>query len=581
MGRGVVTENGGGGADRRSRTRHADHHANQSDIQDKVRKTSSQLVRKARRRKRELKLEAAAELNQAKSTIKSNFRSAGWWYSIFKLSVVVLAYFSTSVALTFYQKDLIVALPFPLIIVTCHLVIKFVLALLCRAALSKLCQKPGSNSSQSRRNRRLDESGDESHGINSRTVLPWDVYMKRVAPVGVASAWDIGFSQWSLKYVTVALYTMTKTTSILFIMILGIVFKLERKHWSQVLIVGSISVGIGLFTHKSTAFSMVGFVMCLTASLMCGFRWTLSQKIMQKSQLGLENPIDMIYHVQPLMIIAVLPLAVGMEGLAFAASSSGFRYQSSGQIAHTAAVIGGGGILAFFMELFEYLIITIGSSLTLAIIGVSKEIVTVSVSLARNHTRLSPINSIGMAVCLVGIVAHVGRKAAMTASDKQSQSQHPDSRPGRSNHPRTSGDTMELGDFGFSESSDEGGTTVLGGNNTAGGNSGPYTPVPLLDSDWSTSSSDNEGSAAAAAAAITAKKGGPVKSSSSKGGNWKAPDDDFFLSENRTWTSVKDSHLQQIQSTTPGGATSTTNGNSISISTGSTSNGNAATLLSD
>ena len=64
-------------------------------------------------------------------------------------------------------------------------------------------------------------------------------------------------------------------------------------------------------------------------------------------------------------------------------------------------------------QVFEYLIITIGSSLTLAIIGVSKEIVTVSVSLARNHTRLSPLNSVGMVVCLAGIVAHVGRKAVM------------------------------------------------------------------------------------------------------------------------------------------------------------------------
>ena len=81
----------------------------------------------------------------------------------------------------------------------------------------------------SRRNRR-----HESSEGNSRTLLGWHDYISKVAPVGVASSWDIGLSQWSLKFVTVALYTMTKTTSILFIMILGIAFKLERKHWSQV-----------------------------------------------------------------------------------------------------------------------------------------------------------------------------------------------------------------------------------------------------------------------------------------------------------------------------------------------------------
>ena len=86
-------------------------------------------------------------------------------------------------------------------------------------------------------------------------------------------------------------------------------------HDFQVVIVLCISLGIGLFTHKSTSFSGLGFVMCLTASLMCGFRWTLSQKVMQKSELGLENPIDMIFHVQPLMIMAILPLALGIEGV--------------------------------------------------------------------------------------------------------------------------------------------------------------------------------------------------------------------------------------------------------------------------
>lgn len=38
---------------------------------------------------------------------------------------------------------------------------------------------------------------------------------------------------------------------------------------------------------------------------------------MQKSKLGLENPIDMVYHVQPWMIVPILPLAIGFEGRNF------------------------------------------------------------------------------------------------------------------------------------------------------------------------------------------------------------------------------------------------------------------------
>jgi solute carrier family 35 protein C2 len=40
----------------------------------------------------------------------------------------------------------------------------------------------------------------------------------------------------------------------------------------------------------------------------------MCQLIVQKSKLGLQNPIDMVYHVQPWMIIAVLPFALFFEG---------------------------------------------------------------------------------------------------------------------------------------------------------------------------------------------------------------------------------------------------------------------------
>lgn len=45
-----------------------------------------------------------------------------------------------------------------------------------------------------------------------------------------------------------------------------------------------------------------------------GLRWTLSQLVMQKADLGLSNPIDMVYHIQPWMTVALLPLAIFMEG---------------------------------------------------------------------------------------------------------------------------------------------------------------------------------------------------------------------------------------------------------------------------
>ena len=83
------------------------------------------------------------------------------------------------------------------------------------------------------------------------------------------------------------------------------------------MIVGMISTGLFLFVYKSTSFNLIGFLMCLTASVISGARWTLSQLVMQKDKLGLENPVDMIYHIQPIMLITIIPLAAGFEGLSF------------------------------------------------------------------------------------------------------------------------------------------------------------------------------------------------------------------------------------------------------------------------
>ena len=61
-----------------------------------------------------------------------------------------------------------------------------------------------------------------SHKFNFR-------YVSHVAPAAVFSALDIGLSQWSFEYITISLYTMTKTTSIIFILFFAILHKLEEK----------------------------------------------------------------------------------------------------------------------------------------------------------------------------------------------------------------------------------------------------------------------------------------------------------------------------------------------------------------
>lgn len=72
-------------------------------------------------------------------------------------------------------------------------------------------------------------------------------------------------------------------------------------------IVVLISGGLIMFTYKASQFDVLGFIFILIASLSAGIRWSFAQLLMQKSKMGLHHPIDMIYHMQPWMMVAVIP----------------------------------------------------------------------------------------------------------------------------------------------------------------------------------------------------------------------------------------------------------------------------------
>ncbi|XP_069701737.1 solute carrier family 35 member C2 [Periplaneta americana] len=305
----------------------------------------------------------------------------------FRTTLLILFYFALSIGLTFYQRKFLQEFHFPLSVVVCHLIFKFVIASACRT-IWKCCTK------------------------QQRVILDWGNYVKKVAPTGIASGLDVGLSNWGLELINVSLYTMTKSTVIIFILGFALLFKLEEKSWSLFLIVVMISGGLFLFTYKATEFDFLGFILVLTASFTSGLRWTLAQLVMQKSKLGLENPVDMVYHVQPWMIVSIIPFAIGFEGLALAGTCKLFRFHETSVLAVTLLQIVSGAMLAFCMEVAEYMVVTNTSSLTLSVACIFKEVCTLILAVEAGD-RMNFINVVGLLCCLGGIACHVVHKAVV------------------------------------------------------------------------------------------------------------------------------------------------------------------------
>ncbi|XP_068556863.1 solute carrier family 35 member C2 isoform X2 [Anas acuta] len=280
-------------------------------------------------------------------------------------AALVLLYYGFSIGITFYNKWLIKSFPFPLLATLLHLLLIFALSALARALARCRSGRP-------------------------RATLSWADCLRRAAPAALSTSLDIGLSNWSFLYVTVSLYTMTKSSAILFILLFSLLFKLEEMRVALVLVVLLIAGGLFMFTYKSTQFNTQGFVLVLCASFLGGVRWTLTQILMQKAELG-------------------LPLSI---------SEKLFHFHEAGMLLSLVGKLFLGGILAFGLGFSEFLLVSRTSSLTLSIAGIFKEICVLFLATHLLGDHLSLLNWLGFAVCLSGISLHVILKAINAKGEK-------------------------------------------------------------------------------------------------------------------------------------------------------------------
>jgi hypothetical protein len=118
---------------------------------------------------------------------------------------LTLTWYSFSIGITFYNKWLFhsYGFDFPLIVTFLHMCTTCALASIGRTFRSYVFQIP-------------------------KPTLGWRELLMRVAPVGAAGALDIGLSNLSLGIIEIVLYTMCKSTVLVFVLFFALVFKIER-----------------------------------------------------------------------------------------------------------------------------------------------------------------------------------------------------------------------------------------------------------------------------------------------------------------------------------------------------------------
>ena len=288
---------------------------------------------------------------------------------------------------------------FPLFTTSLHMVVQFALASAVLYFVPRL--RPG----------RSDHAGyTQLDGVETTTkpakqplMTRW-FYFSRLGPCGTATALDIGLGNFSLRFITLTFFTMCKSSVLAFVLLFAFIFGLETPTWRLCAIIVVMTVGVVMMVAGETAFHAGGFILVMSASFCSGFRWSLTQILLLRNP-ATSNPFSSIFFLTPVMFLALIVLALPIEGAANVVE--GFRALTATK--GTALGIGlmlFPGILAFLMVAAEFSLLKRTSVVTLSVCGIFKEVLTISVAGIIFGDELSPINISGLVVTILSIAAY-------------------------------------------------------------------------------------------------------------------------------------------------------------------------------
>lgn len=231
------------------------------------------------------------------------------------------------------------------------------------------------------------------------------IYASQILPCSLALAGDIGLSNVSFRFISLSLYTMLKTSSLVFVLLFGLLFKLEKFHMRLLFIVVAMTASVMMMVKKPPAasdqsYNPLGIIMVLGASMMSGLRWAFTQILLKRNEYT-NNSISTIFFVSPAMCAALLFFGFLIEGWS---NFTQLQIWEEKGIVTTILLMIFPGFLAFMMTLCEFKLLTVAQVITLSIAGIGKEVLTIALSSVIFGDTLSVVNCVGLVLTFATIL---------------------------------------------------------------------------------------------------------------------------------------------------------------------------------
>jgi len=197
---------------------------------------------------------------------------------------------------------------------------------------------------------------------------------------------------------------MCKSSSLAFVLLFAFAFRLESPSWRLVAIISTMTLGVIMMVFGEVAFSILGFILVISAAFFSGFRWALTQILLLRNP-ATSNPFSSIFFLAPVMFVSLFIIAIPVEGFPALIQGLEILVEKKGAILGPLLLVFP-GVIAFLMTASEFALLQRTSVVTLSIAGIFKEVVTISVAGLVFGDRLTPINISGLIVTISAIVAY-------------------------------------------------------------------------------------------------------------------------------------------------------------------------------
>lgn len=233
-----------------------------------------------------------------------------------------------------------------------------------------------------------------------RQQLTLSAFCWIIVPLSAATALDVCFSNLALQFAGVAVYTMTKSSSIIFTLFLTCALRIQRVSWQVSIAVIVIGLGILLTNVKGDggiSGDWRGFACALFAALCGALRWVLTERWFGRPDVE-NNALVLIVLLSPVTVLTLVP-AVCWELPGFISARP---VQSPADLYAILGATLGGGVLATAMVAVELQFVSISSALSLTVCGTLKDLLQIGLAAAMFKEQLSKANAVGVLLTLGG-----------------------------------------------------------------------------------------------------------------------------------------------------------------------------------